>query len=77
MLLDKKFRSELERRYVEEKRPFPADGIIPFPPSNRFHTLIYQRHVQVLLLISPIFFAETSKQPTMYKQSFKKFILTY
>ncbi|XP_066917897.1 cytoplasmic FMR1-interacting protein 2-like isoform X2 [Clytia hemisphaerica] len=48
MLLDKKFRSELERRYVEEKRPFPADGIIPFPPTNRFHTLILQRHVQLL-----------------------------
>ena len=47
MLLDKKFRSELERRYVEEKRPFPADGIIPFPPTNRFQTLLLQRHVQV------------------------------
>ena len=48
MLLDKKFRSELERRYIEEKRPFPADGIIPFPPTNRFQTLLKQRHVQVI-----------------------------
>lgn len=48
MLLDKKFRTELEKRYVEEKRNFPADGIIPFPPTNRFETLLSQRHVQVL-----------------------------
>lgn len=48
MLLDKKFRSELERRYIEEKRPMPAEGIIPFPPTNRFETLMNQRHVQLL-----------------------------
>ena len=47
MLLDKKFRSELERRYTEEKRPQPSDGIMPFPPTNRFDTLLQQRHVQV------------------------------
>jgi len=45
---DKKFRTELEKRYIEEKRNFPADGIIPFPPTNRFETLLSQRHVQIL-----------------------------
>ena len=47
MLLDKKFRSELEKRYAEEKRVPPPEGIIPFPPTNRFETLLTQRHVQV------------------------------
>ena len=51
MLLDKRFRSELEKRYAEEKRVPPPEGILPFPPTNRFETLLTQRHVQVRLTI--------------------------
>lgn len=38
VLLDKRFRAECKNYGV----------IIPYPPSNRYETLLKQRHVQVL-----------------------------
>lgn len=39
VLLDKRFRAECKNYGV----------IIPYPPSNRYETLLKQRHVQVIL----------------------------
>lgn len=39
VLLDKRFRAECKNYGV----------IIPYPPSNRYETLLKQRHVQVQL----------------------------
>ena len=42
ILLDKKFRSEYPHK-------------IPFPPPNRYHTILKQRHVQVALVFHDLF----------------------
>eukprot|EP00795_Rhopilema_esculentum_P000673 gene673-10379_t len=47
ILLDKNFRDELERRYAEDKRSMP-DGGISYPSSNRYVSLMKQKHVQLL-----------------------------
>ena len=52
ILLDKNFRDELERRYAEDKRSMP-DGGISYPSSNRYVSLMKQKHVQVFLFIMP------------------------
>lgn len=41
VLLDKRFRAECKNYGV----------IIPYPPSNRYETLLKQRHVQVKLAL--------------------------
>ncbi|XP_065670394.1 cytoplasmic FMR1-interacting protein 1 homolog isoform X3 [Hydra vulgaris] len=46
--LNKRFRSELEKRYIDEKRPKPGEELLPYPPTNRFVTILAQRHVQLL-----------------------------
>lgn len=42
VLLDKRFRAECKNYGV----------IIPYPPSNRYETLLKQRHVQVLPVLA-------------------------
>eukprot|EP00794_Sanderia_malayensis_P007099 gene7099-7902_t len=47
ILLDKNFRDELDRKYAEDKRSVPDSGI-PYPHTNRYATLLKQKHVQLL-----------------------------
>lgn len=46
VLLDKRFRAECKNYGV----------IIPYPPSNRYETLLKQRHVQVLEFLIAFYF---------------------
>lgn len=46
VLLDKRFRAECKNYGV----------IIPYPPSNRYETLLKQRHVQVLEFLIAVYF---------------------
>lgn len=47
ILLDKNFRDELERRCAEDRKNMPDFGLA-YPSSNRYVTLMRQRHVQLL-----------------------------
>ncbi len=46
-MLDKNFRDELDKKHAEEKKSVP-DGGIPYPQSNRYATLMKQKHIQVI-----------------------------